>query len=45
MREVKLGRELRSDYIIEAGLGAGDIIVKDASADKVKTGARVRYLW
>ena len=42
MRQVKLGRELRADYIIDAGLSAGDIIIKDASSDNAKPGTKIR---
>ena len=42
MREVKPGHELRSDYVIDAGLEAGCTVVRDASADNVKPGARIK---
>ena len=42
MRQVKLGRELRSEYIVEAGLAPGDAIVRDASSDGAKAGAKVK---
>ena len=41
MRQVRLGRELRSDYIVEAGLAPGDAVVRDAMSDKAKPGVKV----
>ncbi|MCL2059977.1 MAG: HlyD family efflux transporter periplasmic adaptor subunit [Oscillospiraceae bacterium] len=43
MRQVRLGRELRADYIIEAGLGAGEAVIKDAYDEAARPGARVRF--
>jgi hypothetical protein len=42
MKQVRLGRELRSGYVVEAGLSPGDVIVKDSSADGAKAGVKVK---
>lgn len=41
-KEVKLGLELRTEYIIEQGLTPNDIIIKDADIEGLKKGVSIK---
>ena len=45
LREVSLGRELRTEYIVTASLSEGDIIIKNADTDGIKKDVRVKYIY
>ncbi|MDR1210314.1 MAG: biotin/lipoyl-binding protein [Clostridiales bacterium] len=42
MRQVLLGRELRSDYVVISGLEPGSAVIKDASDERARQGVKVR---